>query len=109
MLVPLGQAQHRGNLRLHIGGEAGVGHGLDIGAGEVAGTGGPGWRPHPPRISTPISTSLAVMQSRCLGMTLLMQDLAAGGGHGGHIGARLDLVGDDGVEAAAELFHALGP
>ena len=34
-----------------------------------------------------------------------MQHLAAGGGHGGHIGARLDLVGDDGVEAAPQLFH----
>ena len=55
-------------------------------------------------ISTPISTSLAVIHSRCLGMTLHAH-LAAGGGHRCHIGARLDLVGDDGVAPAGQMPH----
>ncbi len=42
-----------------------------------------------------------------LGNDVVDADLAAGGGHGGHIGARLDLVGDDGVGAAPEALHAL--
>ena len=40
-----------------------------------------------------------------LGDDVLDEHLAAGGGNGGHIGARLDLVGDDGVGAAGEAVH----
>lgn len=41
-----------------------------------------------------------------LGDDVVDADLAPGGGNGGHVGARLDLVGDDGVTSALELFHA---
>ena len=42
-----------------------------------------------------------------LGDDILHQDLAAGGSHGGHIGACLNLVGNDGVAAAPQAVHAL--
>ena len=42
-----------------------------------------------------------------LGNNVLHQHLAAGGGHGCHVRACLDLVGDDGIGAAAEAVHAL--
>ena len=41
-----------------------------------------------------------------LGDHVADQQPPAGGGHGSHIGTGLDLVGDDAVGAAGELFHA---
>ena len=41
-----------------------------------------------------------------LGDDVLQQQLAAGGRHGGHIGAGLDLVGDNAVRAAGQALHA---
>ena len=40
-----------------------------------------------------------------LGDHVFNQHLAAGGGHRRHVGARLDLVGNDGVDAAAQAVH----
>ena len=42
-----------------------------------------------------------------LGDHVADQDFSPGGRGGDHIGARLDLIGDDGVSAAVELFHAV--
>ena len=41
-----------------------------------------------------------------LGDDVLDEHLTARGGHGGHVGTGLDLVGDDAVAAAGELLHA---
>ena len=54
---------------------------------------------------TPISTSLAEMDSKCLGVTFFTEHVPAGGGGGHHVGARLDLVGDDGIGGAPQLLH----
>ena len=42
-----------------------------------------------------------------LGNDVFDQDFSPDGGGGGHVGAGLDLVGDDGVGAAVELLHAV--
>src|SRR5699024_8902475 len=42
-----------------------------------------------------------------LGGHVLHGDVAAGGGSGHHVGASLDLVGDDGVGAAPQLLDAV--
>ena len=41
VLVPLGHAEQHPHLGLHIGGEARVGHGVDLGGQDVAGAGDP--------------------------------------------------------------------
>ena len=41
-----------------------------------------------------------------LGDDVLNEYITPGSGHGGHIGARLDLVGDDGIGAAPQLLDA---
>ena len=40
-----------------------------------------------------------------LGNDVLNQDLAPGRSHGRHIGARFNLVGDDGIGAAGEAVY----
>ena len=109
----LGQAAHAGgqnhadaDLGLHIRGEAGVGHGLD---GDPAqGIGG---------LDTDGVVKLGDLGTHfpqaggdalhVLGDDIPHQNIAAGGDGCGHIGARLDLVGDGGVGAAVEGLHAL--
>ena len=56
--------------------------------------------------STPISQQLGGDAVHVLGDDVADLDLPAAGGHSRHIGARLDLVGNDGVGAAVELLHA---
>ena len=102
---PLGQAQDRRDLGLHVRGEAGVRHGLHVGAGELA----------LPTDDEGVALLFDVHAHlhelggdavEMLGDDVVDADLTPGGGNGGHVGARLDLVGDDGVTSALELFHA---
>src|SRR5699024_2387640 len=89
-------AEDGGDLGLHIGGEARIGQGFHIGAGEGAGAA------HQHGV-VPLLDLHAHLQQlggdalQVLGDDVLDEDLAAGGGHGGHVGARLNLIGDDGI------------
>ena len=100
----LGQTEDGGNLGLHIGRETGVGQGLHVGAGEIAGAA------HQHRV-VPLFDRYAHFQQlgrdalQMLGDDVFYQTLAAGGSHGGHVSARLDLIGNDGVAAAAETRY----
>ena len=102
----IGETEHSRHLRLHIGGEAGIGHGLDVSALDV--------------MLPSDSNGVALLLDRnahlhqlggdavhVLGDDVADEDAAAGGGDCGHIGACLDLVGDDGIGAAVEGFHAV--
>ena len=101
----LRQRQHGGDLRLHIRGETGVGQGLDVGLLQ--------------RLAAAHQQGVVVLLHHhahlhelganavhMLGDDVLQQQLTAGGGHCGHIGAGLDLVGNDAVGAAGETLHA---
>ena len=102
----VGETEHGGHLRLHIGGEAGIGHGLDVGALDVLVAG------DPDGVALLLDLNAHLHQLggdavHVLGDDVADEDTAAGGSHGGHISARLDLVGDDGIGAAVEGFHAV--
>ena len=99
------QRQYGGDLGLHIRGEAGIGQGLDIGLLQ--------------RLAAAHQQGVVVLLYRhthlhqlgadavhVLGDDVLQQELSAGGGHRRHVGAGLDLVGDDAVGTAAETLHA---
>ena len=99
------QRQHGGDLGLHIRGEAGVGKGLDIGLLQ--------------RLAAAHQQGVVVFLHRhthlhqlgtdtvhVLGDDVFQQELAAGGSHCRHVGAGLDLVGNDAVGTAAETLHA---
>ena len=97
--------EDRGDLRLHVSGEAGIGQGLDIGPVQGAG----------PADQEGVLVLFHVHAHfhqfggdavHVLGNNILHQDLSTGGSHGGHISARLDLVRNDGIIAAPKAIHA---
>ena len=97
----LRQGQHGGDLGLHIRGEAGIGQRLDVGFLQRLAAA------HQQRVVLLLHHDAHLHQLgadavHVLGNDVLQQHLTAGGGHGGHIGAGLDLVGDDAVGAAGE-------
>ena len=101
----LGQAQGRRNLGLHVRGEAGVGHGLDIGAHQGADAA------DREAVVHFLDLHAHLRQLRADAVHVLGNDVAdldgpAAGRYGGHIRARLDLVRYDGIGAAGEPLHA---
>ena len=101
----VGQTQDGGDLGLHIGGEARVGHGLYIGAADGAAAADPDGVVQLLHLH-PHLHQLGGDAVQVLGDDILNEHIPAGGGHGGHIGTGFDLVGDDGVGSAPELLHA---
>ena len=102
---PLRQCQHRGDLGLHIRGEAGIGQRFDVGLCQRTAA------PHQQGVVIFCDGyahlhQLGADALHVLGDDVLQQQLAAGGRHGGHIGARLDLVGNNAVRAAGQALHA---
>ena len=103
---PLRHRERHADLRLHIGREAGVRLGLDVGAAET------------PRRADEDGFAVFLHRDahfaefrgdavKVLGNDVFDQDFSPDGGGGGHVGAGLDLVGNDGVGAAVELLHAV--
>ena len=98
----LGHAEQHPHLGLHIGGETRMGHGVDLGGQDVAGAG------DPDGVVKFLHLGAAAAQLGGDGLEVLGgdvpdQDVAAGGRRSHHIGAGLDLVGDDAVGAAVHL------
>ena len=101
----VGQRHAHAQLRLHIGGEAGVGTGLDGGVAQLAvGLDADGivvlgdLHRH--------FTQLGGDALHVLGDNIAHKHIAACGCHSCHVGAGLDLVGDDGIAAALQLLYA---
>ena len=99
------QCQHGGNLRLHIRGEARVGHGFYIGLLQRLG----------PAHQNGIALigdihahfrQLGTDAIQMLGNDIFDKDLTAGGGHSSHVGSGLDLVGNDAIAAAGKAVYA---
>ena len=94
-----------GDLRLHIRREAGIGQGLHIGAAQLAGA----LDADGIVVFRDLRAHLAQLGGdavHVLGDDVLNQNVAAHGGDGSHIRPGLDLVGDDGIAAAAQRLHA---
>ncbi len=101
----LRQAETGGHLGLHVGGEAGIGQGFDVGAGEFAGAPDQDSIVHLLHLGAHFR-DLRGNALQVLGYDVFDEKFPAGGGDGGHVGARLDLVWDDGIAAAGEAGNA---
>ena len=101
----LSKGQHRDDLGLHIRGEAGVRHGFHIGAAQRAVAANEDLVAVFLNIHAHL-TELDADAVHMLGDDVLNKHLSPCGGDGSHIGARLDLIGDDGVGAARQTLHA---
>ena len=102
---PLGKAEGNGDLWLHIGREAGIGQRLDVGAAKLARAA------HEQRVVLLLDLHAHLLELggdavHVLGDDAAHEDLSAAGGDSRHVGARLDLIGDNGIRAAVELVHA---
>ena len=101
----LSHAQQHTHQGLHIGGEAGVRHGVDLQRQNIAGAG------YPHSIvkffhSDPSAAQLGRDGLQVLGGDVLNEHIAAGGSSSYHIAAGFDLIRDDAVGAAVHFFHA---
>ena len=78
---------------------------IHVGAGEIAGAA------HQHRV-VPLFDRYAHFQQlgrdalQMLGDDVFYQNLAAGGSHGGHVSARLDLIGNDGIIGSVQMTAA---
>ena len=102
---PLGKAEGNGDLWLHIGRKAGIGQRLDVGAAKLARAA------HEQRVVLLLDLHTHLLELggdavHVLGDDAAHEDLSAAGGDSRHVGARLDLIGDNGIRAAVELVHA---
>ena len=93
------------DLRLHVGREAGIRHGLDVCAVQPVGR----FDADGVVILRDVRADLAQLCSDAVEMLrddVFDQHVAADCGGSGHIRARLDLVGDDGIAAAVQRLDA---
>ncbi|MPM43145.1 hypothetical protein SDC9_89818 [bioreactor metagenome] len=101
----LRQTEHRRDLGLHVCGETGVGQSFNVDTGQAA------MPAHQHRVVLLLHLDAHLQQLggdalQVLGNHVADEQLAAGGRNGGHIGACLDLVGNDRIGSAAEPVHS---
>ena len=102
---PLCHAEQNAHQGLHIGGEARVGHGVDLEGQDVAGAANPHGIVKLLHLNAR-TAELCGDRLEVLGGDVLHQHIAAGGRCSHHVAAGLDLVGDDAVGAAVHLLDA---